>query len=575
MKSFSMRTRIILSVVVVGGLTSLFFTNCSSEGFATLNNDNLIGSSSLGNGDPLINYAWHLENIAQKVFASKSGTAGMDLDLLSTNAQGISGAGVRVMISDDGVEDTHEDLYGNFLAGSFSKDYTTASPYTAATARPSHISDNHGTAVAGIIAAMANNGVGARGVAPGAKFASSNFLSASVSQTVARMSDQATGDYDILNMSWGGSQNTLVLGDSTFESTLLSRVTNGRSGKGVVFIKSAGNDFRILCNGSGSTYCVGNSNFDGDNTNPFIMMTAASNAAGKVASYSSPGANLWVTAPAGEFGYDTPAMVTTDRTGCDKGFAGTSVTTQVAFDKGSNGNSKCNYSVTFNGTSAAAPVVTGVVALLLEANPNLSWRDVRYILAKTAVPLDYITSGYVPHPLGTASPTNYAWDQVWVTNKAGFHFHNWYGFGQVDVDAAVAMAKSYTSSFGTYQSTGWYDKANLSLAVPDNSATGVSSVMTVSSTVKVEAVQLRIYIAHNDLSELALELTSPSGTRSVVINMNNSLTGMKDYLGEVFLTNAFYQEVATGNWTLKVIDGKSGSNVGTLTRWSLNIWGAP
>ncbi|MNT76103.1 Proprotein convertase P-domain protein [compost metagenome] len=56
--------------------------------------------------------------------------------------------------------------------------------------------------------------------------------------------------------------------------------------------------------------------------------------------------------------------------------------------------------------------------------------------------------------------------------------------------------------------------------------------------------------------------------------MNNSLTGMKDYLGEVFLSNAFYQEVATGNWTLKVIDGKTGTT-GTVSRWSLNIWGAP
>jgi subtilisin-like proprotein convertase family protein len=177
--------------------------------------------------------------------------------------------------------------------------------------------------------------------------------------------------------------------------------------------------------------------------------------------------------------------------------------------------------------------------------------------------------------LGTAVPTNYAWDQVWVTNAAGFHFHNWYGFGFANVDAAVAMAKTYTSSFGIFTTTNWAaDQAGLAVAIPDNSATGATRTMAVASNYKIDAVQLRVYITHADISQLALELTSPSGTKSIIVNVNNSLVGMQDFLGEVFLSNAFYQENSVGTWTLKVVDGKAGTT-GTLTRWSLNFWGNP
>lgn len=566
-----------ISRLILGGLLiSVLYTNCSEGGFSAVESDGNVALVTTGvgaDGDPLVEYAWHLNNTGQKVFATSGGTAGNDLNLEQTWTAGIYGAGIKVLISDDGIEDTHPDLKANFNLNYLSKDYTTSSPYTAIRAAPKHANDNHGTSVAGLIAAVAGNGIGSRGVAPKATIASANFLSNNVSQTSAIVSDQVAGNVDIWNMSWGGAQNTLSTAITGFETQVRYGITNARSGRGAIYVKAAGNEFQVNCRNSSTTACIGNSNFDAENASPFFIAVGALNAGGGAATYSSMGSNLWISSFGGEFGSNSPAMITTDRTGCTNGFSYTGVTTTtVAFDKGQAGNSSCSYTATFNGTSSAAPVLSGAVALILSANPNLTWRDVKYIIAKTATPVDYVTTGSIAHPLGLAMPSGYVWEQVWKTNAAGFPFHNWYGFGRINVDAAVALAKSYSSPLGNFVETNWAHTSTISTAVPDNSATGASTTMTVVNSIKIEGVQLRVWVTHPDVSELALELTSPLGTKSIVINGRNALVGLANYAGETFLTNAFYQENSSGTWTLKVIDAKSG-NTGTITKWSLNIVG--
>lgn len=565
MKRISNKAKLLLSFSAVAVVTGIFFTNCAKSSFTAQAPD-------VATVDPLLDMAWHIHNTGQKVFATVGGVAGIDLNLPKTWGSGISGKGVKVLVSDDGIEDTHEDLTANYLYANVSKDYTKSSPYLANTAAPIATDDNHGTSVAGLIAAVADNGVGTKGVAPKASLVSANFLSSAVSQTESILVDQANGDYDIFNMSWGATQNNLVPTVASFQAQMLAGVTYRRGGKGAIYVKSAGNDFYVYCRGSSSEYCVGSSNFDGDNTSPYTILTSAINASGEAASYSSMGSNVWVASYGGEFGDDSPAMLTTDRTGCSKGFSMSNVL-GLAFEKGSLGNSNCNYTVTFNGTSAAAPVLSGAVALLLQANPNLTWRDVKYILAKTAIPVNYTTSGSIPHPL-EAIPAGAVWERAWVQNSAGFKFHNWFGFGRVSVDDAVALAKSYTSPFGSFEETSWSDDTSgLNLSIPDNSATGVTHIMAVTSNLKIEAVQLKVWITHTDISDLAIELTSPSGTKSYLVNMNNSLRGIANYQGDILLTNAFYQERSQGAWMIKVIDGKS-THTGTLTRWSLNFFGS-
>jgi subtilisin-like proprotein convertase family protein len=561
-------------LIVSGLLINALYANCSEGGFSAVDPNGTAGLMGIGSdGDPLAEYAWHLNNTGQKVFASVGGKAGNDLNLVQTWTAGIFGAGIKVLVSDDGIEDTHADLKESFNYNNLSKDYTLSSPYIAASAAPKSTADNHGTSVAGLIAGVAGNGIGSRGVAPNATVASSNFLSTLVSQTAAIVADQVKGNVDIWNMSWGGAQNTLSIPFPGLETQVRFGITNARSGKGAIYVKAAGNEFEVNCRNSTDVPCIGNSNFDAENASPFFIAVGALNAGAGAATYSSMGSNLWISSFGGEFGYNSPAIITTDRMGCTNGFAYSGSTSQVTFEKGQNGNTNCDYTATFNGTSSAAPILSGAVALILSANPNLTWRDVKYIIAKTATPIDYLTVGSIPHPLGIAMPTGYVWEQFWKTNAAGFPFHNWYGFGRINVDAAVTLAKSYVSPLGSFVETNWAHTSTVSLAVPDFSATGVTATMAVANSMKIEGVQLRVWVTHTDVSELALELTSPLGTKSIVINARNALVGLANYNGETFLTNAFYQENSAGTWTLRVVDAKSGAVTGTLTKWSLNFVG--
>ncbi|MBO9665814.1 MAG: S8 family serine peptidase, partial [Bdellovibrio sp.] len=111
------------------------------------------------NGDPFLSYSWHLANCGQSVFAKNVGAKGVDLNLKKTWAQGIYGQGVKIRVSDDGLQDGHEDLTGNFSYSSNSRDYSISSsgPWNSLTAPPKSTSDNHGTSVAGLIAAVGWN----------------------------------------------------------------------------------------------------------------------------------------------------------------------------------------------------------------------------------------------------------------------------------------------------------------------------------------------------------------------------------------------------------------------------------
>lgn len=543
--------------------------------------DSAMSSMSVVHGpDPLAKYAWHLHNTGQYVFASSPGIAGIDLNLINTWSSGYTGRGVLVQVSDDGIQDMHEDLRANFSYSMNSRNYALPFPYRSTTSRPYSNDDNHGTAVAGVIAASASNARGSLGVAYGAKLISANMMSSATptgppAVINAIILDQANGKYfDISNMSWGTDQNALYPYDTIYEDQLNNGVTTGRGGKGSIYVKAAGNDFEVTCRNSSLT-CIGNSNFDSDNVMPYVLMISAVNAKGESASYSSPGSNLWVSGYGGELGDDTPAIITTDLMSCANGYSFSGATSN-SFEKGTSlENRNCNYTTIFNGTSAAAPTAAGAIALILQANPNLTWRDVKYILAKTAKVDSYQTTPPTPHPQGHSMPSGYAWDQKWITNAAGFRFHNYYGFGRIDVDAAVNMAKTYNVNLGPFQKTNWAnDSGTISVAIPDYSATGASNVLNISQNWKIEAIQIKVWVTHPRIADLAIELTSPSGRKSILVNGENSLQGIANYNGEVFLTNAFYRENSAGSWTIKIVDVKTG-NSGTLTRWSLNLFGAP
>lgn len=75
----------------------------------------------------------------------------------------------------------------------------------------------------------------------------------------------------------------------------------------------------------------------------------------------------------------------------------------------------------FTGTSAAAPIAAGMVALMLEVRPCLSWRDVQSILVYSAVKVDIK-------------------EAQWVLNGAGFHHSDQHGFGLMDASRLTLTA---------------------------------------------------------------------------------------------------------------------------------------
>lgn len=560
--------------------------NSDSDGdlFATPG-DGTMGASGV---DPLAVHSWHLNNTGQKTFSSCAGCTGRAIPGNDANL-GIShelynqGKGIKIAISDNGTDIMHEDLYFN-IDRTLMRNYTQSDPNSwLGNPLPNAKGEvaAHGTAVTGIIGALKDNSRGAYGVAPESTLIPFKYVGTTGSW--AKEIDQANGLMDIFNYSYGRNSCTYRYMNPDYLDQLRYGVTELRQGKGALYVKAAGNEYYGYLgdcdddnDDNDNLEYFGNASLEEDNSYPYLTVVAALNASGQSSSYSSPGSAVWISAPAGEFGISTPAIISTDLMGCKNGFSHES-SSYNDFEKGKLIlNANCDYTSTMNGTSAAAPMVSGAMALILAQNPDLSWRDVKDILARSARQVDLGNVG-ATHPLeGTyPSPSGHTYMQGWVENAAGFKFHNWYGFGALDISKALQLAQSrhYTMPqlYETVQAGGWKYTQSLNLSVPDNEAFGVSTKIAVNDNLIVEALQVRLSVTHGRSSDLGVEITSPAGTKSQLMLVNSNILD-RNLADVILLSNAFYGEEALGEWTLKVLDGKSGTS-GTLKHWGLNIFG--
>ncbi len=541
-----------------------------------------VQTDSVSNLDPLLAWQWYLNNKNQ-YFASNVPAvgSGFDLNMGTLWTSGVKGTNVNVTVVDSGLEIAHEDLSANVVRGD---SYNFLNGSTDPTNKVT--TGDHGTSIAGIIAAVANNGVGISGIAPKANLRAYNYLTSTQSYAAGAIALGGNRNYsavlsDVFNFSAGTDSASLYPPDVA-EDAISLNTTTLRSGMGALIVKSAGNGFLGMANSAGTqlpgtmnTYCTNsgvtcqNVNQDSDNTLYSTLVVTAVDADSKRSSYASAGSAIWLAGFGGEFGYDSaiipgnvpnsykPAMVTTDQSGCNAGYVRSTATGGIhknLLNKGDGtgtANATCNYTGSFNGTSAAAPTVTGVIALMLQVNPNLTWRDVRHILASTA----RVVQSSQPAVINTTyfNGSTLVLEQGWVTNAANFHFHNHYGFGLVDASAAVAAARTYVAgSLGVFQSVS--QTAAIGATTIGQSFAGLTKTFAMAGLTTVEQAEITFNVGDGYLPYCnQVELTSPSGTKSIVFNMDSAHTSAS--MGGIrLLSNAFYGEPAAGTWTLKVMN---------------------
>ncbi|KXO13322.1 putative extracellular serine protease [Moritella sp. JT01] len=524
--------------------------------------------------DPLYTQQWHLKNTGQSAFSKSGGTAGHDINIGSLHKKGIKGSGVKVAVVDSGLEIKHEDLVENILSGR-SYNYVKLTNDPTSTSRDG----DHGTSVAGIIAARGFNNIGGRGVAPEASLIGLNYIKTQDDKDwVDSHGGKRTQDVLVINQSYGNAYmmqpyNFMTTRNKIHEANLRKVTSKNNDGRGVLFVKAAGNSFQRVMeshnrwwrtyqysayskNSSLPRLTAHNASINLSNASFYNTVVSAlnANASDPLSSYSSTGAAVFVSAPGGEDGRNAPAIITTDSMGCTIGYARTG-SRYKGFNRGEEAlNEDCNYTSSFNGTSSAAPVVSGVAALIFSVDDAITWRDVRYIIAKTAKKIDdkfkpILVDSYIAEP-------------GWITNNAGFNFHNWYGFGLIDASAAVEMAQNYIKDgllLPPLKETVFIPSDDVTdLDIGEGTPTKKSVNITKDNDLTIEAVQVKLNIKHGRNSDLSIELISPQGTSSMLLTPRSLLTKDADFKNTVLLSNAFYGEKSAGIWTIKVTDTNNG-----------------
>ena len=454
-----------------------------------------------------------------------------------------TGKGIKIAVFDQGIDATNTDLTSNTRPGVKAYDLSSGgSPVLA--------SDNHGTLVAGVIGA-ARDGKGIVGAAYNAQLIPIYTSSAYGQKYLIEIKNAFTyaKSFDILNNSWGygnllaQSTNWAFLDNANSPDfapafkALQDLVTTGRNGLGTIVVQSAGN-----------SYSVGDdTNLHNFQNSRYIITVGSTDYFGNDSGFSTTGASILISAPGGAGYRDYNSIFTTDRSGT----AGENIFDFALSD----------------GTSFSAPLVSGIIALMLEVNPQLGYRDVQQILAYTAT------------QTGDASS--------WISNGAkdwnggGLKFEavtQSSGFGQVDALAAVRLAETWNTPAQTVANTKEFIASKTAnLAIPDNDRTGVSSTIQVSSNLVVERVDVTVNITHTFIGDLEIILFSPTGTASYLMYRpsKGSLSAFgssQDNIHFTFDTVLDMGEAASGNWTLNVRDLANGST-GTFDSWSIDLIG--
>ncbi|KAL9963178.1 hypothetical protein ACROYT_G032353 [Oculina patagonica] len=497
-------TTVLLSAVLVYSVGGKEMKEGKSD--TSLLTANRIKRNYQVSGGTYRDWQWYLKDTA------------ISMNVESAWRAGYTGKGVLVAVVDDGVNMNHYDLKSNFNLDSsydFLKDRNISRRYSPG---------SHGTNCAGIIAGGDNTICGV-GIAFGAQIASIRLYddnTKSTDQPEARALRHKRNLIDIYSNSWGpGDMGWQVEGPGPRLTKVLEEGTRlGRHGKGSIFVFASGNG------GITGDSCA----FSGYVNSIHTIAISAVNWDGSVPSFTEQCAAIMAVT----YGQDM--------------FTYGQVKAPMITTKGVDG--QCTED--FSGTSSSTALASGIIALALEANPDLTWRDVQHLIARSSKPL-------VPRVLATRSsrrPTPH-----WAVNAANLSVSSHYGFGLMDARKMVGYAKNWTSvpeqlscevrlnvSSSTGQQISWTKNVQLSVFVSKHDC-GIRYL---------EHVQVQVDLTFPRRGYLEMSSVSPSGTRSKLLypRVIDSITGFKNFTNWTVTSLHYWGENPVGNWRIIIRNTK-------------------
>uniref|UniRef100_A0ABI8A2Q8 P/Homo B domain-containing protein n=1 Tax=Felis catus TaxID=9685 RepID=A0ABI8A2Q8_FELCA len=415
--------------------------------------------------DPWFSKQWYMNNKVRP-----------DLNVLQVWSQGLSGRGIVVSVLDDGIEKDHPDLWANYdpLA---SYDFNDYDPDPQPRYTPGD-ENRHGTRCAGEVAAIANNGFCGAGVAYNARIGGVRMLDGTITDVIEAQSLSLQPQHiHIYSASWGPEDDgRTVDGPGVLTREAFRRgVTKGRGGLGTLFVWASGN--------GGLHY--DNCNCDGYTNSVYTLSVGSTTREGRAPWYSEACASTLTTTYSSGVATD-PQIVTTDL------------------------HHRCTDKHT--GTSASAPLAAGMIALALEANPFLTWRDMQHLVVRASRPAQLQA-------------------EDWRTNGVGRRVSHHYGYGLLDAGLLVDMAR-------TWLPTRRQQKCVIEIVHTPTPAAGALTARAAPSPIlpltqvrrsvsacagranhirSLEHVQVQLSLSYSRRGDLEISLTSPMGTRSTLV----------------------------------------------------------
>ncbi|NXD31785.1 FURIN protein, partial [Spelaeornis formosus] len=400
--------------------------------------------------------------------------------------------------------------------------YNPCAPHTLCEYDSSSLGCRHGTRCAGEVAAVANNGICGVGVAYNARIGGGRFglLEASHCLGLVLPGVSPTGTaLEPLLRCWAPSIGiVMVKAPRLVVCDWGAMLSPGRGGLGSIFVWASGNGGREhdSCNCDGYTNSI------------YTLSISSTTQYGNVPWYSEAcSSTLATTYSSGN--QNEKQIVTTDL------------------------RQKCTELHT--GTSASAPLAAGIIALALEANKNLTWRDMQHLVVQTSKPAHLNAND-------------------WVTNGVGRKVSHSYGYGLLDAGAMVSLAKNWTT-------VGPQRKCVIDILVePRDIGKRLEVRRKVDSCLgkanyisRLEHAQARLTLSYNRRGDLAIHLVSPMGTRSTLLAARPhdfSADGFNDW---AFMTTHSWDEDPSGEWVLEIENTSDAKNYGTLTKFTLVLYG--